>query len=78
MEQSSLLIWGMMFGVVGYGFFSYGRKQKAMVPLVAGLILCVLPYMISDVDILIATGSALALSPLVIRKLTKSRFDNRL
>jgi len=78
MEQSSLLIWGMMFGVIGYGFFSYGRKQKAAVPLLSGIMLSVLPYLVSDVDMLIISGIALALLPFILKKLAGSRFDNRL
>jgi len=78
MQQSSLMIWGLMFGVVGYGFLSYGWKRKAIIPLLTGLTLSALPYMIADVDILIAVGVALMLLPLSIRKLTQSRFDNRL
>ena len=76
MEQSSLLLWGMMFGVIGYGFFSFGRKQKAPLPLITGIMLFVLPYLISDIDLLIIAGIALALLPIIIRKLTRSRFDN--
>jgi len=49
MEGTSLLIWGMLFGAVGLGFFAYGKKQKAVVPLFTGVALFIFPYFISNV-----------------------------
>ena len=43
MEGPSLLIWGMVFGAIGLGFFAYGKKKKAIVPLVSGIALIVFP-----------------------------------
>jgi len=51
MEGTSLFIWGMVFGVIGLGFFTYGKKQMAMVPLFTGIALFVFPYFISNVYI---------------------------
>jgi len=31
MESESQIFWGMLFGAIGFGFFLYGRKQKAAV-----------------------------------------------
>jgi hypothetical protein len=31
--DESLLLWGLLFSMIGLGFFIYGRKQKAMAPL---------------------------------------------
>jgi len=52
--NTSLLLWGLLFGSVGFGFFLYGRKQKAAVPLVCGLVLMVFPYFVSDTVFLVA------------------------
>jgi len=30
------LLWGLLFGSFGLGYFVYGKKQKAVVPLVCG------------------------------------------
>ncbi|MFK5969173.1 MAG: hypothetical protein QM487_03500 [Candidatus Marithrix sp.] len=67
MEGSSLLIWGMVFGAIGYGFFSYGRKQKATVPLVVGITLFVFPYFISNVYILVIVGIILIAIPFFVK-----------
>jgi len=67
MEGTSLLVWGVMFGAIGLGFFTYGRKQKAVVPLVAGIALFVIPYFISNVYLLVLSGVALVALPYFVR-----------
>jgi hypothetical protein len=37
------LIWAMFFGALGLGFLVYGRKQRAVVPLVCGVALMTFP-----------------------------------
>jgi len=39
MPDPSLLFWGILFSSAGLGFFIYGKKQNAVVPLVAGIAL---------------------------------------
>jgi hypothetical protein len=39
MESTSQLVWAMLFGSIGVGFFVYGKKQKVVMPLVAGIAL---------------------------------------
>ena len=39
MEGTSVLIWGVLFGAMGLGFFTYGKRQKAVVPLFTGIAL---------------------------------------
>ena len=63
MEGTSLLIWGIMFGAIGLGFFTYGRRQKAVVPLLAGIPLFIFPYFISNVYMLVIAGAALVALP---------------
>ncbi len=67
MKGTSLLIWGMVFGVIGLGFFTYGKKQKAVVPLFAGIALFIFPYFISNVYILVIVGVILAALPYFVR-----------
>lgn len=61
------LLWGLVFGCVGLGFFSYGRKQRAVVPLVCGLTLMIFPYFISSTLLLVGIGIALIVLPYFIR-----------
>ncbi len=61
------LFWGLMFGVIGLGYFMYGRKQRAPVPLVCGIALGIFPYFVSNTWLMVAIGSALAAAPFLIR-----------
>lgn len=65
--SASLLLWGVLFGSVGFGFFLYGKKQKAIVPLVCGLALMVFPYFISNTVVLVLVGIAFAVAPYFVR-----------
>ena len=65
--SASSLYWGLLFGSFGLGFFMYGRKQKAVVPLVCGLVLMVFPYFISNAVLLVAIGVALMAIPFLVR-----------
>jgi predicted membrane protein len=67
MGSASSLIWGMLFGAIGLGFFIYGKRQKAAVPLVAGVALFVVPYFVSNVYILVAVGIVLVALPYFVR-----------
>jgi hypothetical protein len=66
MEVSSLL-WGLLFGSIGLGFLIYGRKQRAVVPLICGLALMIFPYFISNTILLIAIGGVLMAIPYFLR-----------
>jgi len=65
--STAVLIWGMIFGAIGFGFFLYGRKQKAVVPLITGIALCVVPYFIANVYALVMVGVILMAVPFFIR-----------
>ena len=67
MEGSSLIVWGLVFGVVGLAFFTYGKKQKAIVPLLTGIALFIFPYFISNVYVLVLVGAALVALPYFVR-----------
>ena len=56
-----------MFGSVGLGYLMYGKKQRAIVPLVCGLVLIVFPYFISNIVLLIAVGLAFTVFPYFVR-----------
>jgi hypothetical protein len=48
MDSTAVLLWGLLFGSIGFGFFLYGKKQKKVVPLITGIALCVVPYFIAN------------------------------
>jgi hypothetical protein len=66
MEVSTLL-WGVLFSSVGLGFFIYGKKQRAPVPLVCGIALMIYPYFIPNVFALVAIGIVLSAIPYFLR-----------
>jgi len=61
------LLWGLLFSSVGLGFFLYGKKQRAVVPLVCGLVLMIFPYFISNTILLVAIGIVLTAIPYFVR-----------
>ena len=67
MEGTSLLILGMVFGAIGLGFFAYGEKQKAIVPIVSGIALFVFPYFIANAYMLVIVGAFLVVLPYFLR-----------
>jgi predicted membrane protein len=67
MEGTSLLIWGTVFGAFGLGFFTYGKRQKAFVPLIVGIALFVVPYFIANVYMLVTAGAVLVALPYFVR-----------
>jgi len=67
MDSTSLLVWGMLFGIIGLGFFTYGRRQKAIVPLVSGITLFVFPYFAPNLYLLIIIGIVLMAMPYFFR-----------
>ncbi|HEV2679774.1 MAG TPA: hypothetical protein VGV14_04680 [Rhodanobacter sp.] len=65
--SASTLLWGMLFGSIGFGFFLYGRKQRTIVPLTCGLALMVFPYFVSSTALLILIGVLLMAIPYFVR-----------
>ncbi len=61
------LLWGLVFGSIGFGFFLYGRKQRAPVPLVCGLGLMIYPYFVTNAYLLVAIGAVLCAVPYFLR-----------
>jgi hypothetical protein len=57
----------LLFGSIGLGYFIYGKKQKAAVPLFCGLALMIFPYLVSNVLLLVGIGILLAAIPYFLR-----------
>lgn len=61
------LLWGVLFGSIGFGYFLYGKKQRAIVPFLCGLVLMVIPYFISNTALLVLTSTVVAAVPYFVR-----------
>jgi hypothetical protein len=59
MDNASL-VWGMVFGAVGFAYFIYGKKQAMFVPLFCGICLMVFPYFVSNTVLLLMVGLVLS------------------
>jgi hypothetical protein len=61
------IVWGMLFGAIGLGFFVYGKRQRAIVPLSCGLGLMIFPFFITNTYLLVAVGGGLMAIPYFVR-----------
>ena len=67
MFETSVLMWGLVFGSIGLGLFIYGKKQGALIPLICGAVLMVMPYVTANVYVLVLLGAVLTVAPFVIK-----------
>jgi len=65
--NASQLLWGLLFSSIGLGYFLYGKKQRAVVPLVCGIAMMIYPYFIPNVVALVGIGVVLAAIPYFLR-----------
>ncbi len=65
--DTSLLLWSLLFSSIGLGYFIYGKRQKAVVPLFCGLGLMIYPYFVSNTLLLVAIGVALMVLAYFVR-----------
>jgi hypothetical protein len=65
--DSSALIWGVIFGSIGMGYFIYGKKQRRGAALLSGFALIVIPYVVSNVFLLLLIGIALMAVPYFVQ-----------
>jgi hypothetical protein len=61
------MAWGLLFGAIGMGFMIYGKRQRALVPLVCGLGLMLFPYFVSSAWGTVLVGLVLMAIPYFVR-----------
>lgn len=67
MDSASIMVWSVLFGGIGIGYFIYGKKQKAIVPFCIGLSLFVFPYFVTSLTMLLIVGVVLVAIPYFIK-----------
>jgi len=67
MDSASIIAWSVLFGGIGIGYLTYGRRKKAVVPLSIGLSLLVFPYFMTSVSMLLIVGAILVAIPYFIK-----------
>jgi predicted membrane protein len=67
LDSPASLVWELLFSAVGAGYFIYGKKQRATVPFVCGLVLMVYPYFVSSTVLMVIIGVVLMTLPYFVR-----------
>ncbi|AZG73384.1 hypothetical protein [Shewanella livingstonensis] len=67
MGSAAMIMWSVLFGAIGMGYFVYGKRQRAIVPLCVGMALIVFPYFVASVTTLLIMGIILVAIPYFIR-----------
>ena len=62
------LLWGVLFGSIGFAYFIYGRRQGKMIPLVCGVVLMVYPYFMPNTAVLVIIGAIFVAVPYFLRR----------
>ncbi|MDE2348863.1 MAG: hypothetical protein KGL92_10205 [Gammaproteobacteria bacterium] len=65
--MAAQLLWGLLFSSIGFGYFLYGKKQRAPVPLVCGVVMMAYPYFVSNAYLLVAIGVVVGAVPYFMR-----------
>lgn len=65
--NASTLFAGIIAGSLGTGYFIYGRKQRKVVPMLAGVGLFTVPYLISNLSVLTTVCVILCFLPFLIK-----------
>jgi hypothetical protein len=63
MGSTATILWSLVFGSIGLGYFIYGRRQDNKVALLAGLALMSYTYFVDGTLALVAVGCALMALP---------------
>ena len=67
MPDTALLLWGVLFSSIGFGFFLYGKKQRMIMPFVSGIALFLAPYFLNSTLTLVLVGILLMAMPYFFR-----------
>jgi hypothetical protein len=60
------LVFGIVAGAIGVAYLFYGRRQMKLVPVIAGVLLCIYPYFSESWLWLSIVGALLVAAPFVI------------
>jgi hypothetical protein len=66
MNESKLVL-GLLFGAAGIGYLIYGRRQRVLMPFLAGVGLLGAPYLVDSTGLLVLMGVVLLALPFVVK-----------
>jgi hypothetical protein len=58
----------VLFGIIGYAAFRYGRKTRSRNPVYIGLLLMLYPFVVSETWMMYAVGITLCLALFIFRQ----------
>jgi hypothetical protein len=67
MDDTTTVVWGILFAAFGLGYLTYGRRQKMIMPLVSGVALILFPYITPNIYIMLLAGATLLALPYFFR-----------
>ena len=62
-DFTTAMLFGLVYGAIGLGFFLYGKRQGQAVPMLCGAGLGILPYFTTNPWILLLLGAILIVLP---------------
>ncbi len=65
--DTASLIWGLVFGSIGFGYYRYGKKQSNKAAYFSGIGLMIFPYFVSNIYLLVCMGLGLMALPYFIK-----------
>lgn len=68
MGSTSAIVWNILFGAIGSGYFIYGKRQHEGVPMFCGVALMMFPFFVSSAWALFLIGVLLMAIPFVFRE----------
>ncbi|MFM1895210.1 MAG: hypothetical protein RLZZ385_284 [Pseudomonadota bacterium] len=64
--ETSLLLWGLLLGSIGFVYFAYGKKRQRYVSMACGAALMGTPYITGNVTLLLVISAALMALPFLL------------
>ncbi len=61
-------VWSIVFGIIGLGYFSFGKRQDKNIFLFCGLALMLFPYIVHGLTMTIIVGVILGVLPFIVLK----------
>lgn len=65
--STATIVWNVLFGAIGAGYFLYGKRQHEGVPMICGFALMVFPYFVSSAWAVFIIGAILMAVPFLFR-----------
>jgi len=69
MNDTNIFFWGFIFGTIGFGYLTYGVKQRKGIPLISGVLLSAFSYFVSNLILMFFLGGVFMVLPFVIKRL---------